>query len=114
MPPTTAALKALMPGRKPVVWITLRNRIPHRIPASPAMAPPTANTLTMVRFTLMPMRAAISASSATARIALPPLVCSTRYHSTPIDTAATTTTRILEPSICRKVCLSFTQSGTSG
>ena len=114
MPPTTAALNALMPGRKPVEWITLRNRIPHRIPAIPAMAPPTAKTFTMVRFTSMPIRAAISASSATARIALPDLVRLTKYHRPVIDTAATTITKILAPSICTMVCLSLTQSGTSG
>ena len=78
MPPTTAALKALIPGRKPVVWITLRNKIPHKMPANPAIAPPNANTFTMVRLTLMPISAAISASSATARMALPLLVRSTK------------------------------------
>ncbi|MBS1265813.1 MAG: hypothetical protein MAG471_01671 [Acidimicrobiaceae bacterium] len=67
----------------------------------PAIAPPTANVVTIVRFTLMPMRAAISLSSATARIALPVLVRSTRYQSPPMDTAATSRTSNLVPAISK-------------
>ena len=101
MPPTTAAVKALMPGRKPVMCVTLRKSRPQRIPPMPAMAPPTANVVTIVRLTLMPIRAAISLSSATARMALPVLVRSTRYQRPSIESIATTRTRILVPAISK-------------
>ena len=116
MPPMTAAVKALMPGRKPVMWVTLRKSRPQRMPATPAIAPPTANVVTMVRLTLIPMRAAISLSSATARIALPVFVRSTRYQSPTIETAATTRTRSLVPAISKvriERCLA-SHSGSRG
>ena len=83
------------------MWVTDRNMRPQRIPPTPAMAPPTANVVTMVRFTSIPMSEAISLSSATARIALPVLVRSTMYQSPAIDTAATTSTRIRVPAISK-------------
>ena len=101
MPPTTAAVKALIPGRNPVMWCTLRNSSPQRIPPIPAMVPPTAKVTTMIRFTLMPMRAAISLSSATARMARPVLVRSTRYQRPAMEAAATVTTVIFVPVIAK-------------
>ena len=53
----------------------------------------------MIRFTLMPIRAAISLSSATARMARPVLVRSTRYQRPAIEAAATATTMIFVPVI---------------
>ena len=41
------------------------------MPAAPASTPPMANVVTMMRFTLMPIMAATSLSSLTARIARP-------------------------------------------
>ena len=86
------------------------------VPATPAIAPPTANVVTMMRLTLIPMRAAISLSSATARIALPVFVRSTRYQSPSIETAATTRTRSLVPAISKvriERCLA-SHSGSRG
>ncbi len=78
IPPSTAAVKALMPGKNPLKKLMVGKTSVHSAPATPAMAPPTAKTLTMVLSTLMPIRAAVSGSSATARIARPVLVFSTK------------------------------------
>ena len=83
------------------MWVTDRNMRPHRIPPTPAMAPPTANVVTMVRLTSIPISEAISLSSATARMARPVLVRSTTYHRTAIDTAATTRTMRRVPAISK-------------
>ncbi len=77
MPPSTAEVKALIPGRNPEKKLRLGNTSPHNPPATPAMAPPTANTLTIVPLTSIPISAAVSGSSATARIDFPVLVRST-------------------------------------
>ena len=58
----------------------------------PARIPPTANVVTMTRSTLIPIRAAISLSSATARMDLPVFVFATNSDSPIIDTSATTIT----------------------
>ena len=55
----------------------------------------------MIRFTLMPIRAAISLSSATARMARPILVRSTKYQRPAMETAATATTMIFVPAISK-------------
>ena len=114
IPPTTAELKALIPGRKPVVCVILRNSKPQRTPAKPAIAPPTMNTCCIARFTLMPIKAAISGSSATARIALPDLVRSTRYQRTHIDRIAITVASILVPEMPIPGTLSAIHAGGLG
>ena len=48
--------------------------IPYATPAAPASAAPDTNVTTIVRSTSMPMSAAVSRSSATARIAVPVFV----------------------------------------
>src|SRR6266508_793519 len=94
MPPRTAAVNALMPGRNPLKKCTFWNTSPNRKPAAPARAPPIAKTLAIVRSTLSPISRAISGSSATARMALPALVFSTyRYRPAIISSAATITSR---------------------
>ncbi len=64
-----------------------------RTPATPASIPPSANVMTITRLTLMPMRAAISLSSATARIDLPVLVLATKRESATIPIRAVMITR---------------------
>ena len=60
----------------------------NRTPATPAMIPPMAKVVTMTRSTLMPMRAAISLSCATARMDLPVFVLATNSVSATMATSA--------------------------
>ena len=68
IPPTTAAVKALSPARKPIVFVTWLNSSPAITPATPASAEPRKNVAAIVRFTLMPIISAASRSAATARM----------------------------------------------
>jgi hypothetical protein len=97
MPPSTAAVNALMPGTKPMLYWTRPNTRANITPATPARIPPMAKVVTITRLTLMPIRLAISLSSATARMALPTLVLEMNWvRPTIITTAATkVTTRVL-------------------
>src|SRR5713101_5454112 len=74
MPPSTAAVKALSPGMKPVYGLIRLYCTPKSTPAPPPMAPPMRKVREMMRLTLMPMSEAADWSSATARMALPILV----------------------------------------
>ncbi len=95
MPPSTAAVKALMPGRKPMVWLTWLKISVYRMPAAPASTPPMAKVMTMTRSTLMPIMAATSLFSLTARMARPVRVRSTKRNSATMRaTAATVTTAL--------------------
>ena len=58
-------------------WTWLKT-IAYRMPAAPASRPPMANVVTMIRSTSMPISAAVSLSSLTARMARPVRVRSTK------------------------------------
>src|SRR6266853_862667 len=81
IPPSTAAVKALSPGMKPVYGLTRLYWTPKRTPAPPPIAPPMRKVSEIIRLTLMPMSEAAAWSSATARMALPILVRLTRVCS---------------------------------
>jgi hypothetical protein len=73
-------------------WTCLKTNA-YRTPAAPAAAPPMAKVITMIRSTLIPMRAATSMSSDTDRIAVPVLVRITNvYRAAMRSTEATITT----------------------
>jgi hypothetical protein len=91
MPPRTAAVNALMPGTKPMLYWTMPNTRANITPATPARIPPTAKVVTITRLTLIPIRLAISLSSATARMALPVRVLEMNQVRAAIMTAAATT-----------------------
>ena len=77
MPPTTAAVNALSPARKPIVSEIDWNSSPDITPAKPASTDPMKNVSAIVRSTLIPSISAASRSDATARIDLPSVVRST-------------------------------------
>ena len=81
MPPTTAAVNALSPARKPIVLEIVLNSSPDMTPATPAITEPMKNVSAIVRLTLMPSISAASRSEATARIDLPSVVRSTSCSS---------------------------------
>ena len=66
------------------------NWSPKRNPATPPMRPPSTNVSEMVLSMCTPMRLAVSASWATARMPLPSLVLLTTVSSTIKRTKATT------------------------
>ena len=71
IPPRTDAVKAAIPGVNPMYGLTWPNVSPNWTPATPASSPPRANVIMIVRSTSIPIRLAISRSSATARIERP-------------------------------------------
>ena len=93
MPPSTAAVNALRPGKNPMKKCTCRYINAYSTPAAPASAAPTAKVIMITRSTLIPISAATSLSSDTARMAFPILVRMTKiYNPIIIRTEATITT----------------------
>ena len=95
MPPRTAAVNAVIPGTNPIVGRTDENVSPQSTPAIPASTPPITNVITIVRSTSIPMSAAISRSSETARIDRP-----VRLRATNSDSATTLMTPMPIVSSC--------------
>ena len=60
MPPSTAAMKHLMPGIAPMVGLMRVYFMPHIIAPTPASAEPMKKVMAMVRFRSMPIRLAAS------------------------------------------------------
>jgi hypothetical protein len=92
IPPSTAAVNALIPGTNPLKKKICRNMSAYSTPAAPAIAAPRAKVVTMARFTSMPIRAAVLLSSDTARIAVPAFERITNRYSPVIMARAETMT----------------------
>ena len=60
MPPSTAAMKHLMPGMEPMVGLMRVYFMPHMMAPTPASAEPMKKVMAMVRFRSMPMSRAAS------------------------------------------------------
>ena len=78
IPPSTAAVKALMPARKPTFQSTTPYCMANSTPAAAPSAGPRTKTIAITRSISMPMRLAASLSSAVARTARPNVVWLTR------------------------------------
>ena len=78
IPPSTAAVKALIPARKPAFQRTTPYCIAKSTPPAAPSAGPRTNTIAITRSISMPMRLAASLSSAVARTASPNVVWLTR------------------------------------
>src|SRR5919108_409960 len=119
IPPRTAAVNALMPGRKPIFHCDRPKAMPKRRPAAPASSPPMKNVTVTMRSMFTPMRAAASGSCAVARSARPVRVRRTNISSAITMTAADTTMmrsrlKIRTSPICRTACARSVRGYASG
>ena len=71
MPPSTAAVNALMPARKPMEGLITPYCMPSSTAATAASAPPMTKVMAMTVLVSMPSRRAMRRSSAQARQARP-------------------------------------------
>ena len=62
IPPSTAAVKALIPSRNPMLYWVTSKKVPNSRAATPAISPPRMNVSTMTRSMFTPIRTAISGS----------------------------------------------------
>ena len=92
MPPSTAAVNALMPMMKPMLYFVTSKKKMKRRPAAPAMIPPSRNVSITTRSMLTPMSVAVSESCETARTPRPRRVRFTNWSSATIMTSAATIT----------------------
>src|SRR5581483_3471059 len=90
IPPSTAAANALTPGVNPIRSPTPK-AVPNMNPAAPASAPPITKVREIVLSMSIPIRAAVGASSATARMLRPSFVRFTSRSRKTIMTSAETT-----------------------
>ena len=95
MPPSTAAVKAFRPGRKPIEKCTTEYVAPIITPATAASAAPIAKVWAITRLGFTPIRPATRGFSAVARIARPSLVRLTSSISATISAADSTITSSL-------------------
>jgi len=93
MPPSTAAVKALRPARKPIRKSMLLFCRPCATPAIPASTAPSTNATTMIRSTLIPIRRAVSGSWETACMPRPSLVRLTKNQSSAAQTTRARTVK---------------------
>ena len=95
MPPSTAAVNALMPATKPSWEIDgAEDRARNIKPATEASAAPITKVSEMVRSTFTPHSAAILASCSQARCARPSAVREMMSENTAISTTVTAMMRI--------------------
>ena len=94
MPPSTAAVNAFTPGRKPSEKFTTPYCSTYIAPATAASAAPMTKVIEIVRSTSTPISAAILRSCSQARWARPRLVRCTSHQNTTSSTAVTTTMTI--------------------
>ena len=101
MPPNTAAVNALMPGREPVVGIRVGYAEHSSTPAIAARPEPMAKVMEMVVLTLMPISWAAPLSSETARIAVPTLLLPVNS----IRATMMTTQAAMATSVTLEICI---------
>ena len=94
MPPNTAAVKALRPGRKPIVCCTVPRFAAYITPASAASTAPITNVKEITWSGFTPISAAAFGFSAVARMARPMRVLFTRNISPTSVTTVSTRIRI--------------------
>ena len=89
MPPTTAAMNALMPGVEPAIWLMPVFLAKYSSAPTAARNEPMMNVMEITRLIFTPMSCAVSKSLDTARMDMPNLVWLMMSTSTTISTTAT-------------------------